>query len=75
MSWAQLLGQLRAAEEDVRRVADMKPQACPNDGEPLQPAPGGAYHCQWGGEIWVGTRGNLTLQTQDPSQPHGPVVL
>lgn len=65
MSWYQLLSQLRAADEDLRRVAASQPQACPNDGEPLQPAPGGAWHCQWGGEIWVGTRGNLRLKTPE----------
>lgn len=75
MSWTQLLSQLAAGREDIRRLADSQPQACPVDGEPLQPAPGGAYHCPWGGEIWVGTRGNLTLQTQDPGQPHGSTLI
>jgi len=75
VSWFQLLGQLTAAEEDLRQLADSQPQACPVDGEPLQPAPGGAFHCQWGGEVWVGTRGNLTLQTPDPSSPHSSAVI
>lgn len=52
MSWNQLLS-IRAEAAEQRRVETAHPpQACPNDGEPLDPAPGGGLHCRFDGYRW-----------------------
>lgn len=48
MSWEQLRDIYREAADELRAARGRPPVACPNDGEPLQPGPGGALHCPWG---------------------------
>ena len=46
MSWEQLLTIVK------ERPEVNPPVACPNDGTPLQPAPGGVLHCPFDGWQW-----------------------
>ena len=52
MAWEQLT-QI-AAEASALREAELSqpPAACPNDGEPLRPAPNGGLHCPYDGWQW-----------------------
>lgn len=49
MSWEQLLSIAAEADAEARAAADMPPLACPNDGEPLTPAPDGGLFCRFDG--------------------------
>lgn len=49
MSWEQLLSIAADAQEERRAEAVRGPMACPNDGEPLTPAPDGGLFCQFDG--------------------------
>jgi hypothetical protein len=51
-SWYGLLAILRDATREALDARSRPPAACPNDGEPLQPAPGGGLHCAWDGYRW-----------------------
>jgi hypothetical protein len=48
MSWDELLGVFKADTQEQLDNARRPPVACPNDGEPLQPGPGGVLHCPSG---------------------------
>ncbi len=52
MSWEQLavIEADRQAEVDQEKTG--VPVACPNDGTPLQTAPGGILHCPFDGWQW-----------------------
>lgn len=52
MSWEQLLNITREAAELARAERARPPEACPNDGEPLDPAPRGGLHCRFDGYTW-----------------------
>lgn len=52
MSWEQLLSIAAEAADERRAEASAPPEACPNDGEPLQPGPGGGLHCPFDGYRW-----------------------
>lgn len=46
MGWDTLLDIMAQAREDSNRARTEPPSACPNDGEPLEPGPGGVLHCR-----------------------------
>lgn len=49
MSWEQLLDIVREASKLAEAEQSQPPQACPNDGEPLQRGPNGVLHCRFDG--------------------------
>ena len=49
MAWEQLLSIAAEAADEARAEAAAPPQACPNDGEPLDPAPDGGLFCRFDG--------------------------
>lgn len=52
MSWEQLAS-IYAENVERRREEDAAPpEACPNDGEPLDEGPGGVLHCTFDGWTW-----------------------
>jgi hypothetical protein len=55
MSWQQLLDFRRQAEEEARAEEERRarPQACPNDGTPLEQGPDGELFCRHDG--WKAT--------------------
>jgi hypothetical protein len=48
-SWYQLLSIYRSAADDLRAEQTTPPQACPNDGQPLQTGPDGELFCLFDG--------------------------
>ena len=55
MSWAQLQAIAQEAREEAQRQRTEPPQACPNDGEPLEYHPGkGVLHCKFCGWMTTG---------------------
>lgn len=54
MSWDELLSIVRVARAEQREARATPPAACPNDGEPLKTAPGGALRCPADGWQWDG---------------------
>lgn len=54
MSWYQLLSILKSGAQVERQFREMRPAACPNDGEPLESGPNGELHCRYDGWIWDG---------------------
>lgn len=52
MSFQQLLDIYRAAADDARQQQAQPPQACPNDGTPLESGPSGILHCPFDGYTW-----------------------
>lgn len=52
MSYQQLLSLLRTSQremEESQEEQEQRPQACPNDGEPLRTAPDGGLYCPYDG--------------------------
>lgn len=49
MSWEQLLDIAREARQLAEAEQSQPPEACPNDGEPLQRGPNGVLHCRFDG--------------------------
>lgn len=49
MSWYQLLSILQAASSEDAQQHQMRPWACPNDGEPLTEGPQGELRCRFDG--------------------------
>lgn len=54
MAWEELLSILAEARQEAEVYASMPPQACPNDGYPLEAGPHGELHCPFDGWIWRG---------------------
>jgi hypothetical protein len=53
MSWEQLQAIQQEAEAERRAELAAPPQACPNDGEPLEPGrEPGTLHCPFDGYTW-----------------------
>lgn len=52
MSWEQLLSIAAEAADERRAEASAPPEACPLDGEPLQPGPNGGLYCPFDGYRW-----------------------
>lgn len=49
MSWEQLTDIIREAAIEEREESLLPPEACPNDGEPLQTGPDGRLFCPYDG--------------------------
>ncbi|HEX6968895.1 MAG TPA: hypothetical protein VF174_08835 [Micromonosporaceae bacterium] len=49
MSWYGLLAILRESRDEIRQELQRPPEACPNDGEPLDAGPSGSLHCPFDG--------------------------
>jgi hypothetical protein len=49
MSWEQLREIAREAAEEALAERLRPPEACPNDGEPLEPGPDDRLHCRYDG--------------------------
>jgi len=49
MSWEELLDIGREARQYAEAEQSQPPQACPNDGEPLERGPNGILHCRFDG--------------------------
>jgi hypothetical protein len=49
VSWEQLGDIAREARKLADAERSQQPQACPNDGEPLQKGPNGVLHCTFDG--------------------------
>ena len=54
MGWDQLAAIYQEAKADHARQQAERPQACPNDGEPLDLAPDGTWFCMYDGWKWGG---------------------
>jgi hypothetical protein len=52
MSWEQLRDITREARQLAEAEQSQPPEACPNDGEPLQRGPHGELHCPSDGWIY-----------------------
>ena len=52
MSWYQMLAIVRQQQMEARWDRQRVPSACPHDGEPLEPGPGGTLHCKFDGYLW-----------------------
>lgn len=52
--WYGLLAIYQDAAREVLLYRRRRPQACPNDGEPLKTAPTGTLYCPFDGWIWDG---------------------
>jgi hypothetical protein len=52
MSWEQLLDIVREYTAERRAEQSAPPEACPNDGEPLEAGPDGTLHCRFDGYQW-----------------------
>jgi hypothetical protein len=53
MSWEQLISIRHEAAEELRAEKARPPEACPNDGEPLQAGPEpGTLFCPYDGWQW-----------------------
>ena len=50
--WYGLLSVIRERTEIKRQRESVPPTACPNDGEPLQPAEGGRLYCPFDSWEW-----------------------
>lgn len=59
MAWEELAAILDERRDELRRERQRIPTACPNDGEPLQEAPGGVLHCPYDGWQWPRDREDL----------------
>lgn len=57
MAWEQLIDIYREAADERRAHLGAPPQACPNDGEPLEQGPSGVLHCRFDGWRWDGLDG------------------
>lgn len=53
-SWYQLLDILALNDEELQRLRNTPPTACPHDGTPLQTGPNGELHCVFDGWVWSG---------------------
>lgn len=49
MAWEQLLSIMEEAQADHDAAASTPPEACPQDGWPLQEGPDGVLHCLFDG--------------------------
>lgn len=58
MSWEQLLSIAQEAAQEVEHERSIGPQACPNDGEPLERGPHGELFCRFDGWQWTGSAGS-----------------
>ena len=54
MPWGELVSVYREAMEEERAFRSQPPQACPNDGTPLQSGPDGVLFCSFDGWRWEG---------------------
>lgn len=54
MSWDQLRDIYEESAERRRDEDSRPPEACPNDGTPLQAGPNGELHCPFDGWVWEG---------------------
>lgn len=52
MAWEQYGDIIREAAAQRRAEQTQRPEACPNDGEPLEPGPRGELHCPFDGWTW-----------------------
>lgn len=52
MAWEQLLSIYAEAAEERRADRARRPEACPNDGTPLEQGPQGSLHCPFDGWEW-----------------------
>jgi hypothetical protein len=52
MGWQQLADIYRTAADEYAEQRVEPPTACPNDGQPLEPGPGGVLHCRFDGWQW-----------------------
>lgn len=52
MSWTTLVDVWREARETLNAELSSPPSACPNDGTPLRPGPGGTLYCTFDGWTW-----------------------
>ena len=52
MSWEQLRSIVQNDAAERAYWARQPPRACPNDGTPLDPGPGGILHCRHDGYEW-----------------------
>lgn len=52
MAWEQLVSIAAEAVTYVQKEKSEPPQACPFDGEPLDPAPDGGLFCPLGNYSW-----------------------
>lgn len=48
MPWEQLINIYREAREIAAEERSRRPEACPNDGEPLKTGPDTKLYCPWG---------------------------
>lgn len=51
MSWDQYLSIIKSSAQEQEQLSQQRPEACPNDGTPLQSGPNGILHCPFDG--WV----------------------
>jgi hypothetical protein len=52
MSWEQLAAIAREAALEAEAERSAPPEACPNDGTPLEPGPNGELFCRFDGWQW-----------------------
>jgi hypothetical protein len=52
VSWQQLVDIIREGSAEAAAERTEPPQACPNDGEPLEAGPRGELHCTFDGYVW-----------------------
>lgn len=55
MPYYNLLSLLQAAADEQTAADEDPPEACPNDGEPLQEGSDGSLRCPFDGWVWSGT--------------------
>jgi hypothetical protein len=54
MAWEQLRSIYQQAAAELADERSRPPEACPNDGEPLEEGPDGTLHCRFDGWTWDG---------------------